>query len=373
MGNNIEVIKMVEVKLENLTKRFGNFTAVNKLNLTIKDGEFLVLLGPSGCGKTTTLRMIAGLEEPTEGRIYFGDRDVTYLPPKDRNISMVFQSYAVWPHMTVYENIAFPLKIKKFPKDEIDKRVRWAAELLQIEELLNRYPAQLSGGQRQRVAVARAIVVEPDVLLMDEPLSNLDAKLRVAMRAEIKKLQQKLKVTTIYVTHDQVEAMTMGDRIAVMNRGQLLQIGSPTEVYLRPNSVFVATFIGAPEMNILEVSVGDGYLEGRGFRIELPQDLMDLLKDYVGKTVLFGIRPEHMTVEGVSELAHMKRTARLIGKVDFVEALGTDTILHVKFGDELVKVKLPGHIPIEPGREVKVIMDLDMIHVFDKDTEKAIV
>ncbi|MFA4646305.1 ABC transporter ATP-binding protein [Pyrococcus kukulkanii] len=364
---------MVEVRLENLTKKFGDFTAVNKLNLTIKDGEFLVLLGPSGCGKTTTLRMIAGLEEPTEGKIYFGDRDVTYLPPKDRNISMVFQSYAVWPHMTVYDNIAFPLRIKKFSKQEIDKKVRWAAELLQIESLLDRYPAQLSGGQRQRVAVARAIVVEPDVLLMDEPLSNLDAKLRVAMRAEIKKLQQRLKVTTIYVTHDQVEAMTMGDRIAVMNQGKLLQVGPPTEVYLNPKSVFVATFIGAPEMNILEVSVRENYLEGRGFKIELPHDIMDLLKDYMGKDVLFGIRPEHMIIEGIGEMAHMKRTTKVKGRVDFVEALGTDTIVHVVLGDELIKVKLPGHIPLEVGKEVNVVMDVERIHVFDKSTEEAII
>ncbi|AEH23766.1 ABC transporter ATP-binding protein [Pyrococcus yayanosii] len=366
---------MVEVRLENLKKYFdgGKVKAVDGVNLTIKDGEFLVLLGPSGCGKTTTLRMIAGLEEPTEGRIWFGDREVTYLPPKDRNISMVFQSYAVWPHMTVYENIAFPLQIRKFPRDEIDKRVRWAAELLQIEGLLDRYPAQLSGGQRQRVAVARAIVVEPDVLLMDEPLSNLDAKLRVAMRAEIKKLQTRLKVTTIYVTHDQVEAMTMGDRIAVMNAGKVLQVGPPTEVYLKPNSVFVATFIGAPEMNILEVSVADGYLEGRGFRIELPDDIMEILRPYIGKGVLFGIRPEHMTVEGVSEMSHMRRTVRLRGRVDFVEALGTDTILHVKLGDELIKVKLPGHVPLEVGKEVTLLLDIDMIHVFDKSSENAII
>ncbi len=367
---------MVEVKLENITKRFGNFEAVKNLNLTIKDGEFLVLLGPSGCGKTTTLRMISGLETPSEGRIYFGDRDVTYLPPKDRNISMVFQSYAVWPHMKVFDNIAFPLKVKKYPKEEIEKRVKWAAELLQIEELLDRYPAQLSGGQRQRVAVARAIVVEPDVLLMDEPLSNLDAKLRVAMRAEIKKLQTKLKVTTIYVTHDQVEAMTMGDRIAVMNQGRLLQVGPPTEVYLKPNSLFVATFIGAPEMNILDATVvedGGIHLEGSGFRVKLPDDLGELLKDYVGKEVLFGIRPEHMTVKGVSTLEHVTRTATIDGTVDFIEALGTDTIVHAKVGDYIIKIKLPGHIPLPIGEKIKIEIDLDNIHVFDRSTEKAII
>jgi len=369
---------MVEVRLENLKKYFdrGRVKAVDGINLTIKDGEFLVLLGPSGCGKTTTLRMIAGLETPTEGKIYFGDRDVTYLPPKDRNISMVFQSYAVWPHMKVYDNIAFPLKVKKYPKNEIEKRVRWAAELLQIEDLLDRYPAQLSGGQRQRVAVARAIVVEPNVLLMDEPLSNLDAKLRVAMRAEIKKLQTKLKVTTVYVTHDQVEAMTMGDRIAVMNQGKLLQVGPPTEVYLKPNSLFVATFIGAPEMNIVEATVVESeglFLEGDGFRIRLPDDFRELLEGYIEKDVLVGIRPEHMTVKGVSTLEHVTRTAEIEGKVDFIEALGTDTIVHAKVGGNIIKIKLPGHIPLPVGETIKIEIDLDNLHIFDKTTTKAII
>ncbi len=370
---------MVEVRLENLKKYFdnGRVKAVDELSLTIKDGEFLVLLGPSGCGKTTTLRMISGLETPSDGRIYFGDRDVTYLPPKNRNISMVFQSYAVWPHMKVYENIAFPLKVKKYPENEIKERVKWAAELLQIGELLDRYPAQLSGGQRQRVAVARAVVVEPEVLLMDEPLSNLDAKLRVTMRAEIKKLQTKLNVTTVYVTHDQVEAMTMGDRIAVMSKGHLLQIGPPTEVYLKPNSIFVATFIGSPEMNMVEASVKETEtgiaLEGEGFSISLPSGLGELLEGYVDKTVTLGIRPEHMTVKGVSTLEHVTRAAEMEGVVDFVEALGTDTIVHAKVGDSIIKIKLPGHIPLPIGEKIKIEVDLDNIHVFDRTTEKAII
>ncbi|GAB6101611.1 ABC transporter ATP-binding protein [Thermococcus atlanticus] len=370
---------MVEVRLEDLKKYFdnGKVKAVDGLNLTIKDGEFLVLLGPSGCGKTTTLRMISGLELPTDGKIWFGDRDVTYLPPKDRNISMVFQSYAVWPHMKVYDNIAFPLKVKKYPENEIKERVKWAAELLQIGELLDRYPAQLSGGQRQRVAVARAIVVEPEVLLMDEPLSNLDAKLRVTMRAEIKKLQTKLKVTTVYVTHDQVEAMTMGDRIAVMNKGHLLQVGPPTEVYLKPKSIFVATFIGAPEMNMIEVSVKESaegiVIEGEGFKLPLPPDLGELLRDYIDKTVIFGVRPEHMTIEGVSTLEHVRRAAKIEGVVDFIEALGTDTIVHTMIGNRLIKIKLPGHIPLPIGEKVKIVVDLDNIHVFDRSTEKAII
>jgi len=369
---------MVEVKLEHITKEFGGLKAVDDLSLEIRDGEFLVLLGPSGCGKTTTLRMISGLETPTSGRILFGDRDVTYLQPKDRNVSMVFQSYAVWPHMTVRDNIAFPLQIKKVPKHEIEEKVRWAAEMLQIEELLDRYPSQLSGGQRQRVAVARAIVVEPDVLLMDEPLSNLDAKLRVTMRAEIKKLQTKLNVTTIYVTHDQVEAMTMGDRIAVMNHGKLLQIGKPTEVYLNPKSMFVATFIGSPEMNLLDAKVtigedGRTYFEGDGFRIAIPESMASALEGYVGKTVALGIRPEHMTIEGVSKLEHVKNVAKITGKVDFVEALGTDTIVHVEVGNGIIKIKLPGHIPLPIGEEVSIVVDLDMLHVFDKDTKDAII
>jgi len=368
---------MVEVRLENVTKKFKDLVAVRDLNLTVKDGEFLVLLGPSGCGKTTTLRMISGLETPTSGRIFFGDREVTYLPPKDRNISMVFQSYAVWPHMTVYENIAFPLKVKRYPKNEIDRRVKWAAELLQISELLKRYPSQLSGGQRQRVAVARAIVVEPDVLLMDEPLSNLDAKLRVSMRAEIKKLQTRLNVTTIYVTHDQVEAMTMGDRIAVMNAGRLLQVGPPTEVYLKPKTLFVATFIGAPEMNVLEATLSEKggrlVIEGDGFEIEVPPELEGILRDYVNREVLFGIRPEHMTIRGVSTLEHVKRTATVTGVTDFIEALGTDTIVHAKVGNSIIKVKLPGHIPLPVGEKIKIEIDLDKIHVFDKGSKKAIV
>lgn len=372
---------MVKVRLENLKKYFvdrGKIKrAVDGINLTINDGEFLVLLGPSGCGKTTTLRCIAGLWKPTDGRIYFDERDVTYLPPKDRNVSMVFQSYAVWPHMKVYENIAFPLEVKKYPKEEIDEKVKWAAELLQIDALLDRYPSQLSGGQRQRVAVARAIVVEPEVLLMDEPLSNLDARLRVMMRAEIKKLQKRLKVTTIYVTHDQVEAMTMGDRIAVMNEGKLLQVASPSDVYLKPKLLFVASFIGAPEINLLEATVKEHgstlVLEGEGFEFPLTEEFTSLLRDYVDKSVIVGIRPEHLMVEGISDVSRVKNKAQIKGVVDFVEALGTDTIIHANVGEKIVKVKIPGAADVPIGREIKIIVDLDRLHVFDKQTERAIV
>lgn len=245
--------------------------------MTVEDGEFIVLLGPSGCGKTTTLRIIAGLEKPDEGRVLFGGREVTRLPPRERNVSMVSQSYAVWPHMKVFDNISFPLRIKGRPEEEVRRRVKWAAELLGIDDLLDRYPAQLSGGQRQRVAVARAIVVEPDVMLMDEPLSNLDAVLRIRMRSELKKLQRKIGVTTIYATHDQVEAMTMGDRIAVMNKGRIMQVGSPEEVYDRPANTFVAIFIGAPQMNLVKAVVrrlDDGLvLDAGDFTLPAPRGL----------------------------------------------------------------------------------------------------
>jgi len=375
VGYNSEVMHVVNVRLENLVKRFGKTVAVNGINLEVKHGEFIVLLGPSGCGKTTTLRCIAGLEKPDEGRIYFNERDVTYLPPKDRNVSMVFQSYAVWPHMKVYDNIAFPLRLRKVPKDEIDRRVKWAAEMLQISELLDRYPHQLSGGQRQRVAVARAIVVEPDVLLMDEPLSNLDALLRVKMRSELKKLQRRIKVTTIYVTHDQVEAMTMGDKIAVMNAGRIQQVGTPEEIYLKPANTFVAGFVGTPQMNFVDVTVvsegGKSYLDAGDFRIEVSSDVAEALKDYEGKGVILGIRPEHMYP---IELAPKNVKGPTIkGVVDFVEALGSDTIVHVRVGSKLLVVKVSGSHHFTLGSDIVVMLDISKMHVFDKSSTKAII
>ncbi|HDJ83484.1 MAG TPA: ABC transporter ATP-binding protein, partial [Desulfurococcaceae archaeon] len=263
---------MVSVRLENLTKCFGRVIAVNNLNLEIKDGEFVALLGPSGCGKTTTLLMIAGIYKPTKGYIYFDDVIVNDLPPKDRNIGMVFQSYALYPHMRVFDNIAFPLKLQKLPKEEIKKRVLETAKLLRIEDLLNRKPAQLSGGQQQRVALARALAKQPNLFLMDEPLSNLDAKLRVIMRAELKRLQKSLGITTIYVTHDQVEAMTMADRIAVLNKGELQQYSTAEELYSKPSNLFVAGFIGSPPMNFIECTLVERdnkyYLDASDFSIE---------------------------------------------------------------------------------------------------------
>ena len=366
---------MVDVHLKNIVKKFGKTIAVNGINLDINDGEFIVLLGPSGCGKTTTLRVIAGLEKPDEGHVFFGDREVTYLPPRERNVSMVFQSYAIWPHMTVYNNIAFPLKIKKVPREEIDKKVKWAAELLQISELLNRYPHQLSGGQRQRVAVARAIVVEPDVLLMDEPLSNLDALLRVKMRSELKKLQRRIKVTTIYVTHDQVEAMTMGDRIAVMNAGKIMQVGTSEEIYLKPSNLFVAGFVGSPQMNFFEATVrindSNIILDAGDFTITLEKEYAKFLKNYDEKTVIVGIRPEHMYP--LDLIASKKGTSEIEGTVDFVEALGSDTIVHVNTRNMIMVVKISGSHRYKIGSKIKVALDLRQLHVFDKSTEKAII
>ncbi len=355
---------MVEVRLEGIRKRFGRTVAVDGVTLEVRDGEFMVLLGPSGCGKTTTLRIIAGLEKPDEGRVFFGERDVTHLPPRERNVSMVFQSYAVWPHMTVYDNIAFPLRIRRVPEHEIRRRVRWAAELLGIEELLDRYPAQLSGGQRQRVAVARAIVVEPDVMLMDEPLSNLDAVLRVRMRSELKKLQRRLGYTTIYVTHDQVEAMTMGDRIAVMNRGRIVQVGPPTEVYENPANTFVATFIGSPQMNLIEARVtqrdGARVLDTGDFQLPAPDRLEP------GRRVLVGVRPEHVSLSPIPGAPEVR------GRVDFVERLGSDTIIHLNTGRHTIIVKVAGDVPLEPGAEARVYPRPEKIRVFDAETGERI-
>ncbi len=355
---------MARVKIENLKKYFGKVKALDGIDLEIEDGEFVVLLGPSGCGKTTLLRSISGLEKVTEGKVFFDDQEVTNLPPKDRNISMVFQSYAVWPHMKVADNIGYPLKIKKYPKDEIEKRVKWAAELLNISELLDRYPAQLSGGQRQRVAVARAIVLEPRVLLMDEPLSNLDALLRVKMRSELKKLQERLGVTTIYVTHDQVEAMTMGDRIAVMKDGKLQQFGTASEIYHTPANIFVAGFVGSPQMNFFRMRVsseGTKYF-AVGFGMKIP-----LKGDPRKDQVVMGIRPEHIYDQASGS------TQEVEAEVYFVEKLMSETIVHTNLpeGGRLV-VKIPGDVSFQEGQKTKFYIDLDKVHVFDPETEERI-
>jgi multiple sugar transport system ATP-binding protein len=365
---------LVKVRLEGLKKYFDKVKAVNDIDLEIIPGEFVVLLGPSGCGKTTLLRCISGLERVTEGKIFFDEDNITYLSPKDRSISMVFQNYAVWPHMTVKNNIAFPLRIKKYSQHQIQEKVIWVANLLGIDNLLDRYPAQLSGGQRQRVAVARAIVMEPRVLLMDEPLSNLDALLRVRMRAEIKKLQEKLKVTTIYVTHDQVEAMTMGDRIAVLEQGIIQQFGSSDEIYHNPVNTFVAGFIGSPQMNFIEVEIIHKremfYLVTKG--LEVP--LLDILKDEVSKlsdkrNYILGVRPEHIYV---SSSVQTDKVVSTKGKVYFAELLRSDTVIHLEKEFGMLVTKTPGDVKIEEGKELEVLIDLSRIHLFEKDTRKAI-
>ncbi len=357
---------MVEVRLENLTKIFGKVVAVDNLNLRIKDGEFVALLGPSGCGKTTTLLMIAGIYKPTKGYIYFDNDVVNDIPPKDRNIGMVFQSYALYPHMSVYDNIAFPLKLKKVPKHEIEKRVREVAKLLRIEELLSRKPAQLSGGQQQRVALARALAKEPQLFLMDEPLSNLDAKLRVYMRAELKRMQKELGITTIYVTHDQVEAMTMADRIAVLNLGKLQQYGTPDELYFKPSNVFVAGFIGSPPMNFVDASIverdGELYVDAGELKIKLPEDIANVLREQgIKGEVIFGVRPEDIKV-GEGEYK---------GTVYVTEPLGRDVLVHVKINDTILRAFAPVNVKINIGDEIAFNIDLSKTHIFDKKTEKA--
>jgi len=361
---------MTKIFLDKLVKRFGKVIAVNRITLNITDGEFFILLGPSGCGKTTTLRLVAGLEYPDEGRIYFDGQDVTDLPPKDRDVAMVFQNYALYPHMSVFDNIAFPLKIRKVPKQEIRKKVREVAELLQISELLDRKPRQLSGGQQQRVALARAIVREPRVFLLDEPLSNLDAKLRVYMRAELKALQKRLGVTTIYVTHDQVEAMTMADRIAVINQGVVQQIGTPSEIYHKPANTFVAGFIGSPPMNFIKCSlVTEGeraFLDAGEFKYELDKEWGDILRDK-GTEFILGVRPEHIKV-------YLKEKPGTIpAEVYVVEPLGGETILNLMIGSYLIKVRYTGELNVSPKQKVYLEFMKEHLHIFEaKSTLRAI-
>jgi len=361
---------LVRIRLDNVSKFFGRVKAVVDLSLDVKDGEFVALLGPSGCGKTTTLLMIAGIYKPTRGRIYFDDEDVTDLPPKDRNVGMVFQSYALYPHMKVYDNIAFPLKLKKVPKHEIDRRVKEVAKLLRIEELLDRYPRQLSGGQQQRVALGRALVKEPDVLLLDEPLSNLDAALRVVMRAELKRLQKELGITTIYVTHDQVEALSMADRIAVMNAGRLQQYAPPEELYNHPVNLFVASFIGNPPMNFLEGEVreerGSYFFDTGYLRYPLDPELGKLLLER-SREVIMGFRPEY------TRLLFEEASDAMPGTVYVVEPLGRDLIVHVKLNGDIVKVIAPPMTQVEVGQKVWVQPAKERIHFFDKKSGRAIV
>jgi len=365
---------MSRVLFEHVNKTFDQTVAVSDFNLEVEDNEFVVLVGPSGCGKSTTLRMVAGLEEITEGSIHIGDRLVNDVPPKDRNIAMVFQNYALYPHMDVYTNLAFALKRRRFPRDEIDRRVKDAATILGIEDLLTRKPKQLSGGQRQRVAVGRAIVRKPEVFLFDEPLSNLDAKLRLHMRMEITKLHNRLGATMIYVTHDQVEAMTMGDRIVVMKEGVTQQIGTPMEIYEMPSNLFVAGFIGSPSMNFVEARViqenGLLFIDATNFRARIPEGRCPVCYDLVGKEVIFGIRPEHIQdrmycIDPISDNCFS-------AEVDFIEPMGSEMILYLSIGQISMVAKVTPKTSARKDSVIGVHIDMDCVHIFDKETGRVI-
>ncbi|MBI4916085.1 MAG: sn-glycerol-3-phosphate ABC transporter ATP-binding protein UgpC [Acidobacteria bacterium] len=362
---------MAGVKLSGVVKRYGKTTVIDSLDLEVADHEFMVLVGPSGCGKSTALRMVAGLEEISGGTVTIGDRVVNDLPPRDRDIAMVFQSYALYPHMTVRENLEFGLRIRKTPRAEIDRLVGDAAALLGIGELLDRKPRELSGGQRQRVAVGRAIVRQPAVFLFDEPLSNLDAKLRVQMRAEISKLQQRLDTTTIYVTHDQVEAMTMGHRVAVLKDGRLMQVGTPLELYERPANLFVAGFLGTPPMNFVRATVtGDGSsFAAAKFDLPVPATLRGETERMAGESVVVGLRPENLVEPGGRTRGE---TAAVRVEVEVVEPLGHEVIVHGRIGDDLLVSKVDPHHAPRLGETIELLVELASLHVFDARTERRL-
>jgi len=367
------------VTFENVTKRYGEVVAVKEATLEVPDQDFLVLVGPSGCGKTTTLRMVAGLEDITEGTIKIGDKVVNDLPPKDRDIAMVFQNYALYPHMNVFNNMGFGLKLRKTPREEISRRVKEAARLLGIENLLDRKPAQLSGGQRQRVALGRAIVRKPKVFLMDEPLSNLDAKLRVQMRAELSKLHDSLKTTIIYVTHDQTEAMTMGDKIVVMNDGLIQQVAPPLTLYNEPENLFVAGFIGSPAMNFLDATIrreGEDYMvDGGEFNLKMAPSLLDKrpgIKEYEGKEVIMGIRPEDLGDAQVEKEFKVGEDNSFEAEVEVVEPLGSEISLYFRVGGKSAIARVDADSKARVGDKIKLACNTEKIHLFDKKTEKAI-
>ncbi len=365
---------MARVAFENVVKKFGDVIAVNNLNIDVADKEFLVLVGPSGCGKTTALRCLAGLEEITEGTIRIGDRVVNDIAPKDRDIAMVFQSYALYPHLSVFDNMAFGLKLRKVPKDEIKRRVGEAADKLGIQELLDRKPRQLSGGQRQRVAVGRAIVREPKVFLFDEPLSNLDAKLRIAMRAEISKLHQSLQTTFIYVTHDQMEAMTMATRIAVINKGILQQLDTPQNLYDRPNNLFVAGFIGTPAMNFfpgkLRKDNGQLIVDTGDFAVAVPPKRAKTFENYAGKDIIFGLRPEN--IHDINFKPQNIDAANVAVKVDLTELMGNEIFLYMVSGKNTFVARVDPRSQLRIGQQAEVAFDMDSFHIFDAATEEAI-
>jgi multiple sugar transport system ATP-binding protein len=364
---------MAGVSLRKVVKRFGDNEVVHGVDLEIQHNEFVVLVGPSGCGKSTILRMIAGLEEITGGEIAIGGKVINELAPKDRDIAMVFQDYALYPHLTVFKNLSFGLEMQKLPTAEIKERVEAAAKILNITQFLDRKPRQLSGGQRQRVAMGRAIVRRPNVFLFDEPLSNLDAKLRTQMRTEIKKLHQTVQTTIVYVTHDQIEAMTLADRIVVLRDGYIEQIGSPDEVYNRPNSVFVAGFIGAPTMNFVRcrLAAQDGRLNLRladGSTLDVPASLKDRFGRHLDRELVLGIRPEffQLAAGGASNGAH------IVPKIHVVEPLGSDTLFFFDLAGSEVVARMPPLTGLEPGDPLPLAIDMEKTHLFDAETEKAV-
>lgn len=368
---------MAGISLKNIVKTYpGDVTVVKGLNLEIEDKKFIVLVGPSGCGKSTTLRMIAGLEDITSGELYIGDRLVNEVSPKDRDIAMVFQNYALYPHMTVYKNIGFGLNLRKVDKKVIDQKTREVAKILDIEHLLNRKPKELSGGQRQRVALGRAMVREPAVFLLDEPLSNLDAKLRAEMRREIIKLHKTLDITFVYVTHDQTEAMTMGDIIVVMKDGYIQQADIPMVLYNSPCNLFVAGFIGSPQMNfidaIIEKKEDTYYASFNEYSIRIPKNKVEgeLFESYVGKNVILGIRPEHIYIE--KEYLEKYKEELIDTEVMLHELMGAEVYLHVKVKEQKLTIRAAGDTTAEPGKLLKIVIDAEKIHLFDKETEKNI-
>jgi len=363
---------MAEVALKSVGKKFGDVLAVDDFTLKIHHGEFMVFVGPSGCGKTTTLRMIAGLEDITFGEIFIDDRKVNQIPPKDRDIAMVFQNYALYPHMTVYQNMAFGLKLKKVPKDEIERRVSQTAELLGIFEYLKRKPRELSGGQRQRVALGRAIVRTPKVYLFDEPLSNLDAKLRVQMRLELKKLHDRMNTTSIYVTHDQIEAMTMGDRIVVMKDGKIQQVGEPLDLYMHPKNKFVAGFIGSPTMNFIEnVSIeregNNIFARTEGFRLPVPEGIKNAISSYVGREVTLGVRPEDLSESGSPEAPENFKAF-----VEVVQPVGNQIYIDVKVGNKNMLASISPQSHVRPKSDIVLGARVENLHFFDPVSEDAI-
>lgn len=367
---------MAQVKLEKITKTFPpNIHAVKELDLGIEDKEFIVLVGPSGCGKSTTLRMVAGLETPTTGKIFIGDKACNDLPAKDRNIAMVFQNYALYPHMNVYGNMAFALKLKHFPKSEIDKRIKEAANILGITHLLQRKPKEISGGEKQRVALGRAIVRKPEAFLFDEPLSNLDAKLRVQMRTELKQLHIRLQTTMIYVTHDQVEAMTLGTRIAVMKDGELQQFDKPLEIYNKPVNKFVASFIGSPPMNFIHGKLikkeSRIFFDEGELQVKIIEKMYPKLQKYIGKEIIFGIRPENIYDKLFASAASPENTVRV--KCELVEAMGAKTHVNLSTEKNEMIAVLDGNNHPRRGEYLEMVFDMNRIHFFDKNTKKAIV